>query len=198
MKARRARTAAAVSAVMAALALAACSGTSAGNGGDRGDSGTVAATTPTPPASTRSLPSPTVTVSPTTRTTKPAAPLDRPADFGTGVVVRVDSTKAIDVTGKGPGELSGPAVAFTLKLTNGTDKAIDLTNSVVAAYYGDDVPANESSSSPSRHLRGSVAAHRSTTGTYVFLIPPKQRAKVHLSISYDPTKPVVSLVGDLR
>ena len=106
---------------------------------------------------------------------------------------------ALTVTGKGPGELSGPAVAVTLKITNATSKPVDVTNSVVAAYYGgDQTPANESSSSPSKPLRGTIGRHRSATGTYVFLIPVKQRSKVHLSVSYDPTKPVVSLVGDLR
>lgn len=190
---RSASIAAAVALVMAA---GACSGGSSGATGSGSSSATMGGTSPTPIATTP-LPSPSVTVPATTRTTLPAAPVDRPAEFGTGVTVDVAGTRAVTVTGRGPGQLSGPAVAVSLKLTNGTDRSIDVTNSVIAAFYGDDVPANESTSSPAKPWRGMVKPESSITGTYVFLIPVKQRTKVHLAISYDPTKPVVTLVGDL-
>jgi hypothetical protein len=198
---RGASRCAAVAAALVTVLVTGCSSGSQDASGAQDPTGIASATTPvssSPSPVATPLPSPTATVPPSTRTTLPPAPIDRVVPFGGGVSVDVTRTKAITVTGKGPGQLSGAAVAVTLTVKNESPHAIDVTSSVVAAFYGDAVPANESSSSPSHPLRGTVKPHGSVTGTYVFLIPVEQRKRVHLSISYTPTEPVVSLVGDLR
>lgn len=200
-------------AALAATALAgglvaSCSGGGAERAGDQsttGSSGSSATAGPSgsssSPSSGSASPQPTTSsvgpASPTMRPTHAARPLRSTATFDPAVTVHVASIKAVTVKGRGPGELSGPAVAVTLVLVNGTSKPLDATNSVVTATYGASrTPAVDSSSSPSNPWRGTVAAGGTSSGTYVFLVPDKQRRSVQLTISYDPTKPVVLLQGN--
>ncbi|GAB3680811.1 hypothetical protein GCM10028814_16670 [Angustibacter aerolatus] len=123
-------------------------------------------------------------------------PLTGTATFAPGASVSVVRTKAVTVTGKGPGELSGKAVAFTLRFRNGTAKALDLGDAVVTAEVTDGDPASDSSSKPSSPWKGDVAPGATADGTYVFLMSGGDRDRVTLTVTYDPTQPVVRLRGD--
>lgn len=134
-----------------------------------------------------------------TRQTQPAQPLTATATFGTGVTVRLVRATAVIVTGRGPGEVSGPGVAYLLELRNGTGSSIDLGSAVVTATYGPaGAPASDSAGPPNRPWAGRVAPLAAVTGTYVFLVPQQQRDTVSLSISYDPRRPVVVLSAGRR
>lgn len=145
-------------------------------------------------SSTRPAPSPLTTVPSRSRQTQPAQPLSGTGSFGAGVTVSVVATTAVAVVGRGPGELSGPALAYRLRLSNRGGSAIDLGNAVVTAAYGSAaVPAQDSSSPPSSPWTGSLDAGGAAMATYVFLIPVTDRRAVSLTISYDPRQPVVVL-----
>ncbi|GAA4359803.1 hypothetical protein [Angustibacter luteus] len=160
-----------------------------------GSSTTPGGTTSGPSASTSSAP--TTGVAGSARPTHKAQPLRSTATFGSGVTVHVSSVKAVTVKGRGPGELSGSAVAITLQLHNGTPTTLDLGNAVVTASYGKAAtPAVDSSSPPSKPWTGSVKAGQDASATYVWLVPKSSRGSVELNVSYDPTKPVVLLRGD--
>lgn len=104
------------------------------------------------------------------------------------------SATAVSAVGRGPGEVSGPAVAYRLRLTNGTSAAVGLGSTVVTAAYGKDAtPAGDASGAPASAWRGSVAPGASATATYVFLVPKSDRDDVTLTVSYDPRRPVVIL-----
>ncbi len=129
-----------------------------------------------------------------TRPTQPAQPLTATASFGAGVTVSVVSTAALSVVGRGPGELSGPAVAYQLRLMNRGGSAIDLGDAVVTAAFGTAAtPAGDSASEPAAPWRGAVEPGGAATATYVFLVPVAERKSVTLTISYDPRQPVVVL-----
>ncbi len=96
--------------------------------------------------------------------------------------------------GRGPGEVGGPAVAYSLRLVNGTGSTVDLQNTVVTAAYGARAtPAGDASGPPAAAWRGSVRPGGAATATYVFLVPVAERDDVRLTISYDPGRPVVVL-----
>jgi hypothetical protein len=106
----------------------------------------------------------------------------------------VAGTTAVTVVGRGPGEVSGPAVAYRLRLENRTGSPVALGDAVVTAVYGRAAtPAGSASAAPAAPWRGSVAPGASATATYVFLVPAAERDAVELSISYDPRRPVVLL-----
>lgn len=122
-------------------------------------------------------------------------PIASPGAFGGGVAVAVVASRAVTVTGRGAGEVSGPAVAFTLRLSNASAKALSLSSALVSADYGDELPASPSTAIPARPWPTSVPARAQVTGTFVFLVPEDQRSRVQLSVSYAPTAPVVVLTG---
>jgi len=197
-----------------ASALVGCSGTS-GFTVDGASGSSAASGTQTPDVVSTNTPSATTTTAPTrststhgstptgpltvvpssSRTTLAPQPIASPGAFGGGVAVAVVTSRAVTVTGRGVGEVSGPAVAFTLRLSNAGTKALSLSSALVSADYGDEVPASPSTGVPARPWPGSVPAGGQVTGTFVFLVPEDQRSRVRLSVSYAPTAPVVVLAG---
>lgn len=95
-----------------------------------------------------------------------------PAEVAPRVTVTVDSLEAIQGDGDGPGEVDGPSVRFTVRVSNGSDAELSLVGAVVNAYFGDaQTPGIQLSGSGSSPLPSSVAARADATGTYVFLLP---------------------------
>jgi hypothetical protein len=94
-----------------------------------------------------------------------------PVDFGGGVTATLTATKTLDVDAKGPGETSGPAVAATIQVTNGSNQPFDLSTLAVTATYGASVPAVQTGAGPAEDFKGSVAPGSSATGVYVFRVP---------------------------
>lgn len=156
-------------------------------------SGSTASTSSSSPTS--SVAGSLVPVPSVSRPTRPAVAISSPASFGGGVGVVVASVRAVTVTGRGPGETSGPAVAFALRVTNGTSSSISLRAANVEAQYGNATPASPSDASPAKGWPSALPAGRSVAGTFVFLMPVDQRGTVQISVSYDPRQPVVVLRG---
>jgi hypothetical protein len=104
------------------------------------------------------------------------------AELSKGVTVKAVSWKPINAVAHNPGDTSGPAVAVTLEVDNGSSSPIDLAQLAVAATYGDAVPANENTSSPSKLLSGSLASGATRQGTYVFRLPANQAGTVIVSV----------------
>lgn len=95
-----------------------------------------------------------------------------PAEVAPRVTVTVDALEAIQGDGNGPGEIDGPSVRFTVRVSNGSDAGLSLVGAVVNAYFGDaQTPGIQLSGSGSSPLPSSVAAGADATGTYVFLLP---------------------------
>ena len=140
-----------------------------------------------------------VTVSPVpVRTQTPVAPSGT-GTFGGGVTVKITKIAAVTSKGTGPGEISGkPAVALTLTLTNGTSSALSLDSVAVTTVYGADAtPASPDDGAPSAPFSGSVAAQKSASGTYVFVLPVADRGNVTVSMSYTAKQPTVLFHGAL-
>lgn len=130
-----------------------------------------------------------------TRTQETLAPVsrDQKAPYGTGVALRVTGTRPVSIKGQGPGEMSGDGYAVTVKITNGTGKAVDLNQVVVAATYGPEAtPAELTIRTPTKALRGSLGAGESAVGTYAFIVPTPLD-QVQLTAGYSTDAPVVAV-----
>jgi hypothetical protein len=90
-----------------------------------------------------------------------------------------------EVTGEAnvPGEVGGPALRFTVELTNGTGRTLDLRTVVVNAYYGPDrTPATPLLQPGGEAFEPEVAADGSASGVFVFAVPPELQDAVELEV----------------
>ena len=202
---RRGAVVAGVLAVVAA-ALVVLALTTGGSGSDPAAASPATATSAAPTAAPTTValapaadtPAPT---GPTTDADEPPAslapvPLDQPAAVGDGVTARVVSLDAVDATGVGPGNVTGPALRVTVALTNGTADALPLGGVAVDLASGPELvpasPVNDPSAAP---FSGTVAAGGTAQGVYVFSIAAADRADVTLSVGYEAGAPVLVFTG---
>jgi hypothetical protein len=144
----------------------------------------------TPPATTPAsdAPTPVPSESPTPVTQPPAGdpvPIDTPAEVVTGLTASISGIEAVDGVAKGPGEVSGPSIRFTVTIANATGAPVDLTGTVVTVDYGADrTPAGQLYEPGAVPLATSVAAGGTASGVFVFAIPRESRGLVHITVDY--------------
>lgn len=138
------------------------------------------------------------TVAPVPETTAAAVPLTRAAEFGGKVSARITSVKAITAKAQGPGEITGPAVAVTLQVTNGSKRALEVDRVTVNLADSHGNPGSPMSSDPASPFSGSIEPGGRATGTYVFSVGADLRSPITLSMSYTTEAPVVLFVGDAQ
>jgi hypothetical protein len=143
-----------------------------------------------PPATTPAsdAPTPVPSESPTPVTQPPAGdpvPIDAPAEVVKGLTASISGIEAVDGVAKGPGEVSGPSIRFTVTIANATGAPVDLTGTVVTVDYGADrTPAGQLYEPGAVPLATSVAAGGTASGVFVFAIPRESRGLVHITVDY--------------
>jgi hypothetical protein len=125
----------------------------------------------------------------------PVAP-DEPADNRAGLVAEISAMKAVDGEAVQAGEIGGPAVQFTLTLTNDTDAPVDLGLIAVNAYIGEErTPAGGLVKPGAAPFEGTLDVGDSTEGVYVYTIPEDQRDDVTLTVDYRAGEPAFVFRG---
>ncbi|WP_448642509.1 hypothetical protein [Geodermatophilus sp. URMC 63] len=196
----------------ALLALAVAGGGGGGTGGAGGSaaaaSGASGATgTPAP----TEVVEPTGTVPPPPPTPGPTGPteaaeelpprltpvaLTEEAAVGNGVTATVEDLEAIEATGQGPGQVSGPAVRVTVRVTNGSGAPVSLDAVAVDLSYGPDAtPASPLEDPSSAPFTGTAAPGADATGVYVFTVPEGQRDALTLAVGYQAGAPYLVFTG---
>jgi hypothetical protein len=111
----------------------------------------------------------------------------------------VVSVEAIQGTASGPGNIAGPALRVTVRLTDGRSSAVSLDGVVVNLTYGQDAtpasPLDDPSGSP---FSGTLAPGASGVGVYVFTVPADQRQVVTVSVGWEAAAPVMVFTGPAR
>jgi hypothetical protein len=129
-------------------------------------------------------------------TTEPAVPLTATADFGTGMTLRILRIESVQGEARGPGEIAGPAVRLTLKMSNSSDAAVSLEGAVVDVSTGaDHTPAPGLTGPGGREFEGELPAGGSATAAYVFAVPEGDRDRLRVAVSYVAAAPVVVFAG---
>ena len=127
----------------------------------------------------------------------PVAP-DEPSDNGEGLVAEIVSMKAVDGEAVQAGEIGGPSVQFTLRLTNDTDAAMDLGFIAVNAYIGEALtPAGSLIKPGGAPFEGTLEAGKTAEGVYIYNIPVDQRGDVTLTIDYRAGQPSFVFRGNV-
>lgn len=143
---------------------------------------------PTPGSTTSTVPSEKVTK-------RKAVSLDGRGEAADDVSVTLTKVAAITAKAVGPGEVSGPALALTVAVDNGTSQPVDLGSVVVNVTASDDTPAAQMTGKPARSFAGAVEAGKTTSAVYVFALGRKKRSPVTVEVSISPTDPVVVFRG---
>jgi hypothetical protein len=125
-----------------------------------------------------------------------------PAPFGAEVTpqrgVTVVVPKVEEVTGESnvPGEVGGPALRFTVDVTNGTGKTLDLRTVVVNAYYGPDrTPASPLLKPGGKAFGSEVGDGDTARGVFVFNVPTEFQDEVELEFDPRIDAPIAIFTG---
>lgn len=190
---------AAVVAVVAVLAL---------RGDD--DAGTSAAGDPSPGAAASTTAAPPE-LAPAPVTPEPAGPtedatelppsltpvgFDEPAAVGNGITAEVVSLEAVEGSGTGPGNIAGPALRATIRITNGTAGPVSLDGVAVDLAHGTELtPASPLEDPSEAPFAGTVQPSGNAVGVYVFSVPADDRDLVNLSVGYQAGAPFLVFTG---
>ncbi len=94
------------------------------------------------------------------------------------------------------GEIAGPAIKVTVRLTNISQRSVSLGGVTVAAHDADNAVLSPLGSKPSRPFRGRVAAGRVAEAVYVFSLPKGGSTPFTIAVNYAAGAPVAVFVGD--
>jgi hypothetical protein len=130
-------------------------------------------------------------------TTAPAVGLTDTADFGGQVSARITQVNAIQAAATLPGEVSGPAVAVTLEISNSSARAIGLDSVTVTLTDAAGDPAGSIAADPAAPLSGVLDAGAAKSGTYVFTVPADQRNPVTVTATYSSGAPTLVFTGQV-
>ena len=175
---------------------------------EAGASATGAATDQSPSASTTAAPP---ELAPAPVTPEPAGPtedaselprsltpvgFDQPAAVGNGITAEVVSLEAIEGTGQGPGNIAGPALRVTIRITNGTAGPVSLDGVAVDLAHGAELtPASPLEDPSTAPFAGTVQPSGNAVGVYVFSVPADDRDLVNLSVGYQAGAPFLVFAG---
>jgi hypothetical protein len=191
---------------LAATSLSGCGGTGQASAATAGKSqATTSSSTPTETPETETTPT---TVAPplpqpiksvpkvkragqpnTPSVTAPGAKFSAPVTYPDGVTLTITKAEKGVETGHGPGVMAGREyVRFTVKLTNGSAKALNLNEVVVTTTYG----ASKQLAAPvytqsagTADFFGTIKPGASTTAKYAFAVPVKDLGRVAMVVDFD-------------
>ncbi|SDF51497.1 hypothetical protein [Klenkia brasiliensis] len=122
-------------------------------------------------------------------------PLDAGATVPGVVSGRLVAVEAVQATGSGVGNVSGPALRVTVELTGGGPE-LSLDGSYVELLTGPDLapasPVDDPSVAP---LQGRLAAGGTATGVYVFSVDDGARGDVTVRVQPAPGEPFLVFRG---
>ncbi|HEY5822679.1 MAG TPA: hypothetical protein VIT20_11925 [Propionibacteriaceae bacterium] len=150
------------------------------------------ATTPVPQKSPGDLNS---TVPTTPEKSRKPVDLDESSDAGGGVTARLGEIRSVTAKASGPGEVSGPGLAVTVRVSNGSKASVGLDQVVVTVTGADGSPGNAMSGKPAKPLSGQVAAGKSASGVYVFTLDQGQRDPITVNLTLGGGEVVLVFTG---
>ena len=126
----------------------------------------------------------------------PAVAFDQEASGEDGVTAQVVSLEAIEGTAEGVGNIAGPALRATVRLTGATSEPVDLDLVSVTLTHGPDATPASPLDDPSRApFAGTLESGGTAEGVYVFTVPEDGRDAVTLTVGYRAEAPFLVFSG---
>lgn len=126
---------------------------------------------------------------------RPDVKLTAPAKTG-GVTVQVVKLRALTVKARQPGEVSGPGLAVTVQVRNGSDQTLRGGGLLVTIYGSDQAPGGEMSGPPTSPIETDIKPGGKATGTYAFTLPRAKRSPITIQVTLPSESPVLVFKGD--
>ncbi|RXW32435.1 hypothetical protein C1706_07825 [Propioniciclava flava] len=124
-----------------------------------------------------------------------SASAGQPVTFDSAATVSLDALSAISVSATTPGEITGPAVKVTVKVSNGSQQALDVSSAVVSVTAEDGTLGIPTTAGDPAPLEGVIAPGQSVTGSYVFMLDPAAGRGVLVTVNYAAAEPVAVFTG---
>lgn len=150
---------------------------------------------PLPAQTTASAPQRSTTPTAVSQSTKPAVKLTEPARTS-NIEVRLTAIRAIQSKGRGPGEVSGPALRVDVELINRSNRDFDTNSVLVTLLDSDSNPGGEMLGPPARQMRTVVKPGKSVKGIWVFNVAPADRKPVKILVTLPTNAPVLLFSGN--
>ena len=128
-------------------------------------------------------------------TTAPPVALQAPANVNS-VVVSLVTIQSLTVGVSGPGEVAGPALAVTVKISNNSSKPVDVSSAVVTLLDAQGQVGTPTPASPAAPFTGSIQPGASASGVYVFGVAKTQRNPIDVYVSYTAGAATAHFVGN--
>lgn len=127
----------------------------------------------------------------------PPAPLDEPVSAPTGLSASLVSIEAVDGEAVGAGDVGGPAIRVTVRLTNDSATALDTSLTVVNGYSGADrEPAGTLVKPGGKPFSGTIEPGESQEAVFLFTVPEDARGDVTITVDYAAGQPAFVFQGD--
>ncbi|HXH35890.1 MAG TPA: hypothetical protein VNJ54_16040 [Plantibacter sp.] len=127
----------------------------------------------------------------------PATALDQPAAAPNGLTASIVSLESVEGEAIGAGDVGGPAIRVTVRLTNGTQEAFDTSLTVVNGYSGAERnPAGTLAKPGGKPFSGSIDPGASQDAVFLFTIPEDARGDVTITVDYQAGQPAFVFQGD--
>ncbi|MGM1029613.1 MAG: hypothetical protein ACQEWM_07015 [Actinomycetota bacterium] len=149
---------------------------------------------PPPPATTAGPPASDAPIAPEAEPVAPTEPAVQ-----AGVEVELAQVERVEGVASAPGEISGPAVRITLRITNGSSDPVNAGLVAVNAYYGAArTPANSIMQPGGDPFAGTIPPGSSATAVYLFEGDDAELADALIGVDAVPGQPTFTFRGDLR
>lgn len=123
-------------------------------------------------------------------------PFDQEAQPAPGVVVAMEGIEAVEGEPQGPGEVAGPALRATIKITNASDGDLRTLGAVANLYYGSDgLPASTVFGPGGISFPEVLGAGETASGSFVFTVPLAERGQIRVTLDLAASVPTTVFVG---
>lgn len=127
----------------------------------------------------------------------PPVPLSEASTNDTGVSVALAGIEQVTTEANLPGEIAGPGLKVTVKITNGSSEPLDLSNVVVDLQDAVQTPSIPMTTGATP-LTGFLAAGEEANGVYIFTTSSGYTDPATVTVTYSAGQPVAVFVGNAK
>ncbi|SDL13651.1 hypothetical protein SAMN04487916_10645 [Arthrobacter sp. ov407] len=118
------------------------------------------------------------------------------ASLRPGVTATIAGLRAVAGEAVVPGDIAGPAIRFTVTVTNHSAQALSLENAFIHVEGGAKrVPALQLSGPGATRFPASVDAGAAASAVFVFSLPLDQRDHVQIYLNHQVSSPIAAFTG---
>ena len=124
-------------------------------------------------------------------------PLDESVEVEGVAEVELESVERVDAEARLPGEVAGPAVAVTVRITNNGSTPIDLGAVTVNVHDADGQVSAPLTAEPAAPLEGELQPGEDAEGVYLFEFGAARAEPITIEVTPTVDSPIAVFVGQI-